>query len=109
MENTEVRGNEVVLDDLLVVSSSPHIRSKDVYKRQVEEWLKDPNISYHGDKLDNIPFGETKNYVEKVMNTYKTYKLFYENELPNQAEFDNPISLIWNNYKAFVKDIIKSF
>ena len=75
----------------------------------VEEWLKDPNISYHGDKLDNIPFGETKNYVEKVMNTYKTYKLFYENELPNQAEFDNPISLIWNNYKAFVKDIIKSF
>lgn len=75
----------------------------------VEGWLKDPNISYHGDKLDNIPFGETKNYVEKVMNTYRTYKLFYENKLPDQTEFDNPISLIWNNYKAFVKDIIKSF
>lgn len=75
----------------------------------VEEWLKDPEISYHGDKLDNIPFGETRNYVNKVMNTYKTYKLFYENNLPNQSEFDNPISLIWSNYKAFIKDIIKSF
>ncbi len=75
----------------------------------VEEWLKDPSISYHGDKLDNIPFGETRNYVNKVMNTYKTYKLFYENNLPTQSEFDNPISLIWSNYKAFIKDIIKSF
>lgn len=27
MENTEVRGNEVVLDELLVVSSAPHIRT----------------------------------------------------------------------------------
>lgn len=33
MENTEVRGNEVVLDDLLVVSSSPHIRSNETVSR----------------------------------------------------------------------------
>lgn len=33
MENTEVRGNEVVLDDLLVVSSSPHIRSNESVSR----------------------------------------------------------------------------
>lgn len=75
----------------------------------VEEWLKDPQISYHGDKLDNIPFGETKNYVEKVMNTYETYKLFYKRGIPNQKAFDNPITLIWDNYVTFVKDIWEKF
>lgn len=43
----------------------------------VNTWLKDPQYSADGKTLDKIPYGDTNNYVNKVLNVKKTYdKLF---------------------------------
>lgn len=44
----------------------------------VAKWLKDTRYSEDGETLNEIPFPETKNYVEKVFNTYDKYKEIYE-------------------------------
>ena len=44
---------------------------------KVGEWLKDPSISPDGKTLKNIPYEETKHYVEKVEKAKKTYKKLY--------------------------------
>ena len=46
----------------------------------VGDWLKDPNYSSDGKNLDKIPYGETEQYVKKVMNTKKMYKKLYFSE-----------------------------
>lgn len=44
----------------------------------VSEWLSDSGISPDGKTLENIPYEETKNYVEKVINAKKMYiKLYF--------------------------------
>ncbi|WP_427338947.1 lytic transglycosylase domain-containing protein [Caloranaerobacter sp. DY30410] len=47
----------------------------------VEKWLKNPMYSSDGKRLDKIPFTETKEYVKKVLKTYKIYKFLYEDIL----------------------------
>ena len=47
----------------------------------VEKWLKNPMYSSDGKKLDQIPFTETKEYVEKVLKTYKIYRFLYKDIL----------------------------
>ncbi|HOF94561.1 MAG TPA: lytic transglycosylase domain-containing protein [Clostridia bacterium] len=44
----------------------------------VEKWLKNPTLSEKG-QLTQIPFRETKNYVEKVQRAYEKYKRLYKN------------------------------
>lgn len=44
----------------------------------VEKWLKNKEYSSDGEKLDKIPFGETKRYVEKIKKDYNIYKSLYE-------------------------------
>jgi len=43
----------------------------------VKKWLADKTYSSDGKTLSDIPFEETKNYVEKVMKRYETYKQLY--------------------------------
>lgn len=43
----------------------------------VKKWLKDPKYSEDGVSLKDIPFVETKEYIEKVIKTYKVYKIIY--------------------------------
>lgn len=43
----------------------------------VTKWLKDSNYSDDGKSLKKIPFEETKNYVERVFNSYEKYKEIY--------------------------------
>jgi len=40
----------------------------------VEEWLKDSNISKDGQYLDNIPYGETDNYIKRVLLNKEIYQ-----------------------------------
>ena len=43
----------------------------------VSRWLKDPEISSNGSRLDIIPYGETDRYVKRVINTYNIYNKLY--------------------------------
>jgi soluble lytic murein transglycosylase len=43
----------------------------------VKKWLKDKEYSQTGTELDQIPFKETEEYVNKVLNHYKIYKKLY--------------------------------
>lgn len=43
----------------------------------VSKWLADPRYSKDGKTLDEIPFGETKRYVNRVFNNYKIYIKLY--------------------------------
>ena len=44
----------------------------------VNKWLRDPKYSEDGIRLHEIPFYETKNYVEKVMKNYSIYRIVYK-------------------------------
>ena len=44
----------------------------------VNKWLSQKEYSENGDKLNVIPFEETRKYEEKVMNTYAMYKRIYQ-------------------------------
>lgn len=44
----------------------------------VNKWLKDPECSNDGKKLDYIPFKETKKYVDKVKTNYSIYQYLYK-------------------------------
>lgn len=43
----------------------------------VNNWLKDSALSKDGKTLDQIPYSETKNYVNAVLKNYKQYKTIY--------------------------------
>ncbi|NLX71221.1 MAG: lytic transglycosylase domain-containing protein [Clostridiales bacterium] len=43
----------------------------------VRKWLKDTRYSKDGKTLDDIPFNETKNFVNKVWRAYNRYKQLY--------------------------------
>lgn len=46
----------------------------------VERWLKDEKLSLLGEELSYIPYKETRNYVEKVIQSRRMYdKLYFEN------------------------------
>lgn len=75
----------------------------------VEEWLNDPDHAYRGHNPEEIPFQETREYVTKVLSNYELYKMFYGDELPEQEKFDNPMGLVWGNYKVFLNKIVDDF
>jgi soluble lytic murein transglycosylase len=43
----------------------------------VTKWLADERYSKDGENLDYIPFKETREYVSKVLNSYKIYRFLY--------------------------------
>lgn len=45
----------------------------------IDKWLKDPSYSLDGKALKSIPYPETENYVENVLNNQKMYKKLYYN------------------------------
>lgn len=46
----------------------------------VGKWLKDAKYSKDGVSLMNIPFKETKDYIERVQNNYKIYSKLYKKD-----------------------------
>jgi soluble lytic murein transglycosylase len=46
----------------------------------VSKWLQDSRYSNDGKVLKEIPFNETKTYLEKVLRDYKIYKVLYGNK-----------------------------
>ncbi len=43
-----------------------------------QKWLKDPECAPDGRNIENIPFGDTKRYVKKVLETKKMYEKLYD-------------------------------
>ena len=43
----------------------------------VDRWLCDERYSYDGENLKNIPFAETKQYIEKIKRYKTIYKILY--------------------------------
>lgn len=41
------------------------------------EWLSDPTYSPNGQHVENIPYADTRGYVEKVMQTKRIYEKLY--------------------------------
>ena len=46
----------------------------------VSQWLQDSEYSKDGETLYNIPFAETKKYVDKIKVNYKMYQYLYGEE-----------------------------
>lgn len=44
---------------------------------RVTAWLEDENISGDGRTLTNIPFEETRNYVDRIDRAYEKYRKYY--------------------------------
>lgn len=44
---------------------------------KVNEWLSDEAVSVDGKTLASIPYGDTRNYVSKVVRTQKIYRFLY--------------------------------
>lgn len=44
----------------------------------VKKWLNNRKYSYDGEKLDNIPFKETDEYVKRVKTNYRIYLKLYK-------------------------------
>lgn len=43
----------------------------------VKQWLDDSTIAEDGADYDNIPFGETRNYIKKILHDVKIYEFLY--------------------------------
>lgn len=52
---------------------------------RVNSWLSDSEISPDGQTLENIPAGETKNYVAKVLRAITIYNNLYKKELTDHV------------------------
>jgi soluble lytic murein transglycosylase len=46
----------------------------------VNRWLSDGNYSDDGITLKEIPYPETKTYVQRVLNNYQQYKSLYNSQ-----------------------------
>lgn len=54
-------------------------------EHRVNSWLK-KNYKDEDEFVEDIPFGETRNYVKKVMKSYFIYKKLYQNKIQEQQE-----------------------
>ncbi|MDO5755060.1 MAG: lytic transglycosylase domain-containing protein [Tissierellia bacterium] len=70
----------------------------------VSKWLLDEKYSSDGMNLDHIPIDETRNYVVKVNNNYKIYKIFYEG-VRLRENMHKEFKTYVNNVFRTVKDI----
>lgn len=75
----------------------------------VQKWLKDESVSRDGESLHNIPFQETKNYVEKVNDNYYIYRIFYGDEVDEKEAATTGVNAWFQNYIATLKYFYRKF
>jgi len=86
--------------DLQLVLSAYNAGSGNVYK-----WLSNNQYSEDGTTLIDIPFEETRNYVEKVNQNLKIYKILYKDEFKNQSvKGENYLILFINNFRRVIRN-----
>lgn len=73
----------------------------------VVKWLKSEKYSEDGRSLKDIPYPETKEYVKKVENNIRIYKILYEDEFGDHISYDeNYLILFVNNLRKIVKNLV---
>ncbi len=73
----------------------------------VVKWLQNEIYSEDGKTLKEIPFTETKEYVKKVENNIKIYRLLYENEFKDYVSYnENYLIILVNNLKKVLKSFV---
>ena len=65
------------LVDLFEGETTTAVAAYNAGQGNVKKWLSDERYSLDGKTLEQIPFEETKNYVEKVLKRYEIYKKLY--------------------------------
>lgn len=74
----------------------------------VDSWIKDGIIDKDNPDPLDIPFEETRQYVNKVNANYTVMKKFYKDGLPSQEELHNLRRLSLKNFKIFIKDFVNN-
>ncbi len=72
----------------------------------VEKWLQDETITGSVDTFENIPIRETREYIEKVDETYNLYKIVYGTNLTNQ---DSRLKSAWKVYRQLIENGVNNF
>ncbi|MBW4827266.1 MAG: lytic transglycosylase domain-containing protein [Clostridiaceae bacterium] len=76
----------------------------------VNKWLKDSRYSEDGKSLKHIPFKETSDYVEKVLDNYEKYKKIYSGTFENtdnleETLLDKNINILKKTFKDYLKNM----
>lgn len=72
----------------------------------VEKWLQDETITGSRDTFGEIPIRETREYIEKVDETYNLYKIIYGTKLTTE---NSKLKSAWNVYKYLIQSGIDNF
>ena len=75
----------------------------------VQKWLSDPQYSEDEANLDNIPFKETEDYLIRVKNNLRIYKLLYNNKISNSERFGNIYLQFLRSVREYIKNIGNSY
>ncbi len=70
----------------------------------VDKWLKDKRYSTDGKSLTNIPFQETREYVDRVNKNIKIYRVLYKGKFEKpSAKDENHLVLFINNFRRVIR------
>ncbi len=88
-ENVNIRFGTFYIKYLLDKFENPStaIVAYNAGEGNVRRWLKNKEYSLDGKTLENIPFNESKNYLEKIKETFTKYQNLYGNILDKQKIF----------------------
>ncbi len=74
----------------------------------VTKWLADENYSKDGRVLSEIPFEETKEYLEKVTFNYEVYSIVYEKFMEKPDSMNSLYTDVIISLREFLKDLLRS-
>ena len=72
----------------------------------VNKWLSNKKYSDDGRNLKEIPFKETKEYVEKVIKNREMYEKIYRDNINENNSADFQFPMLINNFKKIIKKFI---
>jgi peptidoglycan lytic transglycosylase len=81
---------------------------------RVREWVKqrgdprDPNVDAI-DWVERIPFSETRNYVQRVMENLQVYRVRFDSDAPVVSKFDQPHGVAQEVSSALPRSSIQPF
>lgn len=73
----------------------------------VSKWLTNKEYSEDGLNLKKIPFKETEEYVEKVLNNYKIYRIIYKDEFEKPPTHEeNSFIVLTHSFRRIIKSLV---